>query len=1116
MKRPFLTHLLLAVAFVAWTQTASALKIPYLNCYLTISPSRLMPMPDGNALVLADESGHVWLWDNRRGQLTRTLSLGGAEKLLPGLDLRTRSIALTSDGRLLALSGRLVKTVTESDGKKVGRYADDARVILWDVPTGEVVRLLPTNCRDVSHLVFTPDGKRLLGRGEGDRAHEGKTAILSWNLSAGDDRPAMTLVPQLSCLALSPDGTTLAWGGGEYRLRPQYSPLTDDSLSPARDIDAAHDAAAILRVAPLSNLVPNQPLRAEHTLATPGRYLSILAFSHDGRWLAGSGPEGNLTLWETGGYTPLWTHPKSDYTRWTFNNFNEYEPWMDFSGDNKLLGFDGTIWHVPTGTLQLPYGANMTPEKPVPSCFARRGRALYSITGGCAIRILDLASLQLPYEEEPPQAFEAAHGLRFLSRHNGDVSGMAFSPDGYSLASWDYVSEGGPESSNLLVWNLAERSYRQALRLRPERMFMLAPGTMEPHWGSLLEREYVAAISPNAAWAAVVVDTAVHLYDLRTGAILRTLSAPSESINANDIGPILISDDGRTVLEQVAEVNAKLHMAENLLWVWDVPSGQLVRKLQPHVMSALSADGGLLISCGMDEISEIDVHTDVVVRSFPIDFDWNEPRIIALSPDGKFAACAGTDRQRSRRSNGYPGEDSSVGVHGLIEIRETATGRLHKTFSYSGRITALAFSPDSSYLAAGNGPLFRATQVPTDYPRVGEVRVWDVVSGQWVGLYRQGGGIAKLAIGIEPLQASFADIGRPPAPANFVVAIADFDTNIKLWNWKANQPVPTQRPGNEAPRSYPAEESPAAGVSAPVIRLAGHTFPVEHLCYSSDGHRLLTVDSDGTVHIWDPTRGEWLRTPFAAPPVLGEIVVLNADAQLLATNGKGQFSNEIWVWDMATGTVRDYFRLADDKVTSLALSRDGALLAAGTAQGVVTIWRVATKEAVREWKITGGAVKGLAFSPAGKILAVAAEDANVGVWQLDANSTAATLPGEGRKIHTLLWSQDGRVLACAGSDNKVETWDVAGRKRIFEFQRPEVAYTGLDYILALSPDGAMIACGGQFFDVASGRLLQSIGLQDRAFGSPPEPLVFSPDGAHIAVGGLDGMVRVWSIKSVSE
>ncbi len=118
--------------------------------------------------------------------------------------------------------------------------------------------------------------------------------------------------------------------------------------------------------------------------------------------------------------------------------------------------------------------------------------------------------------------------------------------------------------------------------------------------------------------------------------------------------------------------------------------------------------------------------------------------------------------------------------------------------------------------------------------------------------------------------------------------------------------------------------------------LSGHTDMVTALAMQPAGTLLASISRDGTLRLWESTRGETIRT-------------IPADDER-----------------------------EDTTFTSITFSPDGTLLAAGTSHGRITFWDMETEEPVYSLETRLGAVLALDFRPDGTQLAASLE--NEGVW----------------------------------------------------------------------------------------------------------------------------------------
>ncbi len=188
---------------------------------------------------------------------------------------------------------------------------------------------------------------------------------------------------------------------------------------------------------------------------------------------------------------------------------------------------------------------------------------------------------------------------------------------------------------------------------------------------------------------------------------------------------------------------------------------------------------------------------------------------------------------------------------------------------------------------------------------------------------------------------------------------------------------------------------------------------------------------------------------------------------------------------------------------SLAVSGDGALVAAGLRDGAVTVFRSDGTGAPRGLRHLGSRVNGLAFTPDSTRLVAAGQEGALHLHRLDGREPPATLALGDAPLTRLALSPDGRRAAVASQD---------GRVRLLTLEPLRVVAIDVHDApvldLAFSPDGLGLAAGDgeglvRLLDAASGAPLATT-----ATGQAALALAWSPDGARLAVAGDDGQVRL--------
>jgi WD40 repeat protein/DNA-binding XRE family transcriptional regulator len=196
--------------------------------------------------------------------------------------------------------------------------------------------------------------------------------------------------------------------------------------------------------------------------------------------------------------------------------------------------------------------------------------------------------------------------------------------------------------------------------------------------------------------------------------------------------------------------------------------------------------------------------------------------------------------------------------------------------------------------------------------------------------------------------------------------------------------------------------------------------------------------------------------------------------------------------------------------SSVALSGDGALLAAGTSTGPVWLWRVRDRTLLATLEDHTGPVIDLALSTDGRLVASGHGDGTVRVREALNGRTLATLQGHTGGVWGVALSADGHLLASGSVDRTVRLWELPSGRPLATFE----GHTGGVWGVALSADGHLLASGDgggtiRLWETSSGRPLAA--LQGHAGGV--WRVALSADGHLLASGSADGTVRLWELPS---
>ncbi|MDG9716401.1 trypsin-like peptidase domain-containing protein [Streptomyces sp. DH24] len=572
--------------------------------------------PDGKTLAVGAEDGKVLLWDVASGK--RKESLPTSHRGL------VRSVAFAPDGKTLAVGG------------------DDDRVRLWDVAAGRWRRELATDGGWVWAVAFSPDGETLASGGQGggvrfwdtasgrgwgsSGAHDGEVQSVAfsrdgkvlastsadspedgrirlWDVSTGRqrDRSLTHRGGQVSSVAFSPDGKTLAGGGEDGRVRlwdVASGRQRDDPLPPGgkvRTVAFSPDGTTLAsggddgRVQ-LWDVASGR--RVGSTLVH-GSPVSSVAFSPDGETLAGGG----------GGTVRLWNVDVGEQPGSFLSALDGSLSSLGFSPDGNMLAGGSTgasavhLWDLASGRRQNSLLDDRT--GPVTSvAFSPDGSTLAGAVADEGIRLWDVSTR------------EQRGGL--LPRPGDNVTSVAFSPDGTTLA-------GGGQDGRVRLWDVAHGKERSAALVHGK-----PPGTQVD----------LVAFSPDGSTLASAGNRTVRLWDVATG------RQQGSALTAHgEVSSVAFSPDGTTL------AGAITNAAGGVVRLWDVATGRQQADLAGNdkVVSsvAFSPDGNTLASVGATESPDTSYPSNSIGSGIRLwDMATGQQRAELTDHDGVLSAVA--------------------------------------------------------------------------------------------------------------------------------------------------------------------------------------------------------------------------------------------------------------------------------------------------------------------------------------------------------------------------------------------------------------------------------------------------------------------------------------------
>ena len=281
---------------------------------------------------------------------------------------------------------------------------------------------------------------------------------------------------------------------------------------------------------------------------------------------------------------------------------------------------------------------------------------------------------------------------------------------------------------------------------------------------------------------------------------------------------------------------------------------------------------------------------------------------------------------------------------------------------------------------------------------------------------------------------------------------------------------------------------------------------------------LLPEDRNVYLHLIDK-QGVMTRTPnfpidirpflpseadfFAPTRAIGKSgasdIAYSHDGEHFAVAGDG-----ISIYDAQTQHPVDHLGGADGRISSVAYSLDGQLIAGGYWR-YAYIWDVGTGE-ILHTRSGNTYVLDVAFSPEGELLAIAGSDGSIRLWDFGKDNIRHTPIESVVSINSVAFSPNGRMLASGAADDTVRLWDVRTGKILHTLTEHQDKVQSV----AFSPDGQTLASGAfdnnvYLWDVHTGEVLDRFNHQDWIFS-----VAFSRNGKKLASSGV-GSIRIWDV-----
>ncbi|MBX7222514.1 MAG: caspase family protein [Blastocatellia bacterium] len=624
--------------------------------------------PDGTLAVSGGLDRSVKVWEVTSGREIRTL-----RGHLQGVN----AVAVSPDG----------KTVASASGSNWYYKAEEIEndIKLWDITTGHELKTLRGHRAWVSGLVFSQDGSRLFSSGGTSKlAHQGYVdavdgTIRVWDVASGTELKKLETKVELTSLALSPGGQTVAAGSSDmtvrlwdvpsgaqlYELRGHRAPVWCVAFSPdgkwvlsgsgreqfsyTNGVPDAVDNTVRLWNAATGALVHIFTGHSQKSGEVDFGKVSGVGFTPDGTRAFSVSFDQTVRLWNLAGVEG--ENPSSPASvpdarmEKILRGHTQPIKAVTVAPDGKTLLSAGAdkmlrLWNVTTGNQEQTFAGHASPVHL--ANISPDGRFL--VTGGW---------------DQILKVWDTGTGREMLRipDHFFGVREVVFTPDSRLMA----TTGSGPDCYKVKLWEVETGTLVR---------------TLTGHQGTV----GCLALSPDGKWIATgSYDRTVKLWEVATGKLLQTFSGEQP----NEIRSLAFSPDATRIVSASFDPGGDSAKA---LKIWDVSTGKvLVQGKGRHggFQTVVWSPDGKWIATGNGDVSATLWDAATGIERLTVGGVTAEVMSVAFAPDGRSFLCGSKA--------------------GSVELRRTETGELLQTFAgHSDWVESVAFLPQPNvFLSAG-------------------------------------------------------------------------------------------------------------------------------------------------------------------------------------------------------------------------------------------------------------------------------------------------------------------------------------------------------------------------------------------------------------------------------
>ena len=299
---------------------------------------------------------------------------------------------------------------------------------------------------------------------------------------------------------------------------------------------------------------------------------------------------------------------------------------------------------------------------------------------------------------------------------------------------------------------------------------------------------------------------------------------------------------------------------------------------------------------------------------------------------------------------------------------------------------------------------------------------------------------------------------------------------------------------------------------------------IDDIVIAPDNKRLAVTYYGSPLKLWDKYSGRNLITfsstesgPGANP------VAFLPDGDIVSTRVN---NSQVTIWNSYNGDIRATLTKTGQRVTSLSVSPNRLLVAAGGSDGRLQLWNIRTGKQGRSFRMSQEITR-VVFDQKGQAISGIDTSGTVQQWSIQSGKRLRIIENPRNVVSTqgifypVAFSRDGSLMARGDIDKKVRLWDL----RTGKFIKVLSEHQNDVYAISFSPDGELfatvekseqqeVATGGNFHELRLWSLTTGKLLGRSSGREYIKAIIFDYSSNALMTGGSGDKLQIWSLTAV--